>query len=149
MMTFTYIDPSLEGLVNKISHQEIRDVQTCVNNMQYPVDIFIKLPLELSQRVLHYLPLQQAIRARRVSKDWLNILTSFQTTQCLLRPWYSNASTLRIPDGLSDSATSSLKAEHINAYRFGTAFDQLLVQRLISRDGSFSNHVAYSNGKIA
>lgn len=117
-----------------MSHQEIKDVQTFVQNIRYPTDIFTKLPFELSQMIAQYLGLSNAIRARAVSKDWLNILVSYQTTQCLLRPWHDTGClTLRIPDGLSENAVSSLKAEHISAYRTGTAFDRLTVQRPISR----------------
>lgn len=133
-----------------LSHQEIRDVQTCVRDIRYPTDIFTKLPLELSQRIVQYLGLSNAIRARAVSKDWLRILVSHQTTQCLLRSWHDTCClTLRIPDGLSESAVSSLKAEYISAYRSGTAFDKLTVQRRISRHGALSDSVAYSSGKVA
>lgn len=133
-----------------LSHQEIRDVQNLVQNVHYPTDIFTKLPLELSQRIAQYLGLSYATGARAVSKDWFNLLVSYETTRCLLRPWHATGrSTLRIPDGLSHSAISSLEAEHINAYRSGTAFDRLTVERLISRHGAISNCVAYSNGKVA
>ena len=133
-----------------LSHQEIRDVQKLVQNIRYPTDIFTRLPLELSQTIAQYLGLSCATRARGVSKDWYNLLVSYETTRCLLRPWHATGgSTLRIPDGLSQSAISSLEAEHINAYRSGTAFDRLTVERPISRHGTISNSVVYSNGKVA
>ena len=133
-----------------LSHQEIRDVQKCVRNIRYPTDIFTKLPLELSQRIAQYLGLSNATRARAVSKDWLSILASRQTIQCLLQPWHgTDCSTLRIPDGLSERAVSSLKAEYVSAYRSGAAFDKLTVQRPISRHGAMSDSVAYSSGRVA
>ncbi len=139
---------SLEGLIRNMSHQEIRDVKSSLENVNFPTDIFIKLPLELSQMVAQYLELSQAIRARRVSRSWRNILTSSQITGCLLRPW-QGASTLRIPRGISQNAVSSVKAECITAYRSGAAFDQRTLRQLISKNGPISNNVAYSNGKIA
>ena len=121
-----------------------------MKSIPFPGDIFTQLPLELIQRIIQYPGLSQAIRARSVSRDWLNLLTSSQIMQCLFGPWHRTAdSTLRIPEGLSHSAISSLKAEHISAYRSGTAFDQRAVGQPISRVGSISNHVAYSNGKVA
>lgn len=136
--------------MESLSHQEIREVQAYVKSIRYPTDIFTQLPLELSQRIAQYLGPFHATRARRVCKDWLKILTSDQTTRCLLRPWHGNGeSTLRIPDSLSQSAISSLKAEHISAYRSGTAFDKITIQRPISKNGTLSPSVAYSSGKVA
>ena len=121
-----------------------------MKSILFPGDIFTQLPLELSQKIAQYLGLSEATRARRVSKDWLKLLTSSQMMQCLLGPWHRTPdSTLSIPDGLSHRAISSLKAEHVTAYRSGTAFDQRVVGRPISQVGSISYHVAYSNGKVA
>lgn len=136
--------------MKSLSRQEIRDVQTFVKDIQYSTDIFTRLPLEISEIIAQHLGLTQAIRARRVSKGWLNILTSSHVSRCLLRPWHSTDNcSLRVPDGLSQSAIWSLKAEHMNAYRSGIAFDQKTVQLPLSRIGSIYKRVAYSNGKVA
>ena len=141
---------SLERLIASLSDQEFRDVRRFLKTILFPGDIFTQLPLELSQKITQYLGLSEATRARRVSKDWLNLLTSSQMMQSLFGPWHRTAdSTLSIPNGLSHSAISSLKAEYVNAYRSGAAFDKRVVGRPISLVGSISNHVAYSNGKVA
>lgn len=133
-----------------LSHQEIRDVQTFVKDIQYSTDIFTRLPLEISEIIAQHLGLTQATRARRVSKGWLHILTSSQMSRCLLRPWHTpDKCSLRVPDGFSQGAIWSLKAEHMNAYRSGIAFDQKTVPLPLSRTDSIFKRVAYSNGKVA
>ena len=142
--------PRIEGLIENLSYHEMRDVQKYIKDIRYTRDIFAELPLELSQRIARHLSIFQAIRARRVSKKWLDILSSSQTTQMLLSPWHkTNDSTIRIPNGLSLSAISSLEAEHVSIYRSGLAFDQRIIQQPVSRDGPLSNNVAYSNGIVA
>lgn len=141
---------ALEGLMTALSHQEIRGIQNCVKSIHYRKDILSELPIELSQRIAEYLPLPSSIRARRVSRKWLNILASPQTTQCLLRPWQGMGDPdLRISKGLSQRAISSLEAEHICAYRTGTAFDRRTVEARLPRNGPISLNVAYSSGRVA
>lgn len=133
-----------------LSHQEIRHVQTAVKDIQYPTDIFTRLPLEISEIIAQHLGLTQAARARRVSKGWLNILASSHISECLVKPWHSpDKCCLRVPDGLSKRAIWSLKAEHIDAYRSGKAFDHKTIQLPLSRDGPIFERVAYSDGKVA
>ena len=137
-------------MIKTLSHQEIRDVKKCVKSIQYRKDIFGELPLELSQRIAGYLGLPDSVRARRVSKTWLNILGSAQTTRILFRPWQGlGDSRLRIPEGLSSTAVSSLEAECIYAYRTGKAFDRSTILASLPRHGSICNHVAYSSGRVA
>lgn len=133
-----------------LSHQEIRGIQKHVRSIHYRKDILSELPIELSQRIAEYLPLPSSIRARRVSRKWLNILASPQTTQCLLRPWQGmDDPNLRVLEGLSQRAISSLEAERICAYRTGTAFDRRTIRTKLPDNGPMSNHVAYSSGRVA
>ncbi len=112
------------------------------------VDVFGKLPLELSQRISRYLQLYQIFQARRVSKRWNAILSSSYIVESMfLRPWYTEEkSSLHIPEGLSESAVVSLKAEHIDAFRNGRAFS---VSRFDTDGISSYDLIAYANGILA
>ncbi len=50
---------------------------------------------------------------------------------------------------MSPRAVSSLKAERIHAYCTGTAFDRSTFRASLPQNGSISNHLAYSSGRIA
>ena len=115
-------------------------------------DIVGQLPLEISQEVAQYLPLHENVAAQRVSRRWLRIFT--ETLKPLLQGWYgdqnsNNPHALRIPEGLSDTAITSLRAEQVDAYRTGRAFSfrsekwHLLSVRFIIRN------VAYADGVLA
>ncbi len=50
---------------------------------------------------------------------------------------------------MSTTAVSSLKAERIHAYCTGTAFDRSAFRASLPQNGSISDHLAYSSGRIA
>ena len=111
------------------------------------VDLFGRLPLELSQHISRYLQLYQIFQARRVSKRWNAILSSSYIVESMfLRPWYTEEkSSLRVPEGLSESAVVSLKAEHVDAFRNGRAFSVAN----FNIDSAFLNIITYANGILA
>ena len=122
--------------------------------MDFRCDLLSKLPVEIMQHVLGYLPLHQCFRMRRVSKKWLEVLSEPKTVEHLLRFWYPKAEAeFEVPKELGASAASSLRAEHVDAYRSGQAFSTIVLDwdlrwDLSDRHSSTKN-VAYSNGWIA
>ncbi|CAF9907605.1 MAG: hypothetical protein ALECFALPRED_003548 [Alectoria fallacina] len=115
------------------------------------VDVFGKLPLELSQHIFQYLQLYQIFQARRVSRRWNAVLSSSHIVESMvLRPWYTEEkSPLQIPEGLSESAVLSLKAEHVDAFRNGTPFSIAVAKTESWYDGFASGPVEYSEGVLA
>ena len=115
------------------------------------VDVFGRLPLELSQRISQYLQLYQIFQARRVSKRWNVILSSpYIVESMFLRPWYTEEkSSLHIPEGLSESAVVSLKAEHIDAFCNGRAFSVANFDIEGFAESSFYDFIVYANGILA
>ena len=115
----------LQGLVKALTHQQIRELQSVIDEVDLHYDIIAKLPLEITQVILQYLPLYQIFQARRVSPEWRQALGSAQTVELLLRDWFPNhdvGQKLRIPQGLSAESVAIVKAKHIDAYRTGHAF---------------------------
>ena len=115
----------LKGLVKVLTHQKIRDLRSAIENIDLHYDVIVKLPLEISQTILQYLPLYQIFQDRRVSSEWRQVLSSAQTVEPLLRDWYPKRALdlgLEIPKILSAESITSLKAEHVDAYRTGHAF---------------------------
>lgn len=115
----------LQGLVNALTHQQIRELRSVIDEVDFHYDIIAKLPLEISQVILQYLPLYQIFQARRVSPEWRQILGSAKTVELLLRDWFPNHNVgqkLQIPPGLSAESVAIVKAKHVDAYRTGHAF---------------------------
>ena len=84
-------------------------------------DIAAELPLELSNLVFQHLQLYELFRLQRVSRRWAAAL--FCIADSTVRSWEAfGEMQLFIPEGLSSSATLSLKAEHIDAFCNGDAF---------------------------
>ena len=108
-----------------MTHQQIRELQSAIEEVDLHRDFIAKLPLEIAHIILQYLPIHQAFQARRVSSKWRQILSSAQTVELLLRDWFPKGGDglgLRIPEGVSSKSLASLKAEHVDAYRTGHAF---------------------------
>ena len=140
----------LKTLVETLTRQQIRELRLLVGEVDFNCDIIAQLPLEISQRILQYLPLYQVFEARRVSSQWNQILSSAQTVEPLLRDWYPKRDDnqgLQIPDGLSADSVAALKAEHIDAYRTGHAFTYAMYWS----DAKFPNpyRMAYADGIVA
>ena len=142
----------LEGLVKTLTHQQIRELQSAIEEIDLHCDIITKLPLEISQLILRYLPLDQIFQARRVSSDWKQLLSAAQTVEFLMRDWYPQPgieSDLHIPADLSAEDVASLKAEHIDAYRTGNAFKYAKLECEDLSQSIDSNRVAYADGMMA
>ena len=80
------------------------------------------------------------------------MLSAPQTVRFLLRFWYPKNeaySQLAVPVVLSPSAASSSIAEHVDAYRSGSAFSKLKGSWSLASQRSISAHVAYANGVLA
>lgn len=140
----------LQGLINALTHQQIRELRSVINEVDFHYDIIAKLPLEISQVILQYLPLYQIFQARRVSPEWRQILGSAKTVEFLLRDWFPNHNVgqkLRIPRGLSAESVAIVKAKHIDAYRTGHAFSYAM-HGLNLRDASDQYAVAYADGVL-
>ena len=147
----------LQTFADALSQQQIRDLGVIIDEARLNLycDMIARLPNELSNMILQYLPLHQIYQAQRVSRAWLFILSSPQMLDSRLRQWYPTPDTdLRVPSGLSAKATVSLKAEHIDAYRTGNAFSMGVyhfeTKSFADDDGNWSDgHVAYAGGTFA
>lgn len=139
----------LEGLVKALTHQQIRELRSVVEQIEMKYDIIAHLPLEISQNILHYLPIHQIFQARRASSKWRHILSLAQTVEPLLREWYPKHDhnlPLEIPKGLSSESITALKAEHVDAYRSGHAFTFALHKWDNFHYDSVPNHLIYADG---
>ena len=142
----------LEGLLNVLTHQHIRELRSAIEKVDLRCDFIAKLPLEISQMILQCLPLYQVFQARRVSSKWNQILKSNETVEPLLRHWYPKHDldlALRIPDGLSAESVASFKAEHIDAHRSGRAFSYAYYAVGNTPDFMHSGSLAYAFGVVA
>ena len=142
----------LEGLLKTLTHQQIRELQSAIEAIDMHCDILTKLPLEISQLILRYLPLHQIFQARRVSSKWKQLLSTAQMVNSLMRDWYPQPgieSDLHIPAGLSAERVASLKAEHIDAYRTGNAFKYAKLSCEDLSQSIDSNRLAYADGMMA
>lgn len=142
----------LDALVKVLSHQQIRELRTTIEELDFHCDIIAKLPLEISQLILQYLPLYQIFRARRVSPKWRQVLSSAYTEELLLQDWYPKCDVdqdLQTPTGLSAKSVASFKAEHIDAYRTGHAFGYARHEWDRSAYNVNLHLVAYADGVMA
>ena len=142
--------PSLRSLFTTLSPHELREFRRWIDQVDFRCDPFSKVPLEIMQHILGYLPLHQCFRIRRVSKSWLDILSKPRTVEHLLRFWYPGAeANFEVPKDLTASAASSLRAEHVDACRSGQAFSTTVCLWELADPHSITKNVAYSNGWIA
>ena len=142
----------LQGLVKALTHQQIRELRSVIEEVDFHCDIIAKLPLEISRVILQYLPLYQIFQARRVSPGWRQILASARTVEFLLRDWFPNHNVnqdLQIPAGLSAEIVASVKAENVDAYRTGHAFSYARHRRHCFSGAWDPYVVAYADGILA
>ena len=149
-LTNTESVPSIRSLFVTLSPYELRELRRWIDQVDFRCDPLSKLPLEIIEQILGYLPLHQCFRIRRVSESWLKVLSKPQTVEHLLRFWYPGAEAkFEIPRDLTASAASSLRAEHVDAYRSGQAFSTIVCPWELADRHSITKNVAYSNGWIA
>lgn len=80
------------------------------------------------------------------------MLSASQTVRFLLQFWYPKNEAfpqLAVPVGLSPSAVSFSTAEHVDAYRSGSAFSKLRGHWSLTSHRSSGAYVAYANGVLA
>ena len=146
------ISRRLKGLVESLTHRQIRQLQSAIEEVDLHCDIIAQAPLEISQIILQYLPLSQIFQARRVSATWRQMLSSAHIVEPLLRDWFPEGGAhlcLQIPKGLSPESITSLKAEHIDAYRSGHAFTYARHAWNSSANYLRPELVAYADGIMA
>lgn len=142
----------LNALVKVLTFQQIRELRSTIEEVDFHCDIIAKLPLEISQLILQYLPLYQIFWARRVSPKWKQILSSAHIENLLLQDWYPKRDvdqSLQTPTGLPAESVASLKAEHIDAYRTGHAFSYARHEWDCFARGLDRDLVAYADGVMA
>lgn len=148
--TDTDCAPSLRSLFLTLSPYELREFRRWIDQVDFRCDLLTKFPLEITHQILGYLPLHQSFRIRRVSKAWFRTLCAPQTVEHLLRFWYPKAEAkLEVPEGLTFSAVSSSRAEHVDAYRSGTAFNVAMASWGSTELPSTMKNVVYANGYVA
>lgn len=143
---------ALNALVKVLTFQQIRELRSTIEEVDFHCDIIAKLPLEISQLILQYLPLYQIFWARRVSPKWKQILSSAHIENLLLQDWYPKRDvdqSLQTPTGLPAESVASLKAEHIDAYRTGHAFSYARHEWDCFARGLDRDLVAYADGVMA
>lgn len=144
--------PRLNALVDSLTHQEIRELQSAIEQVDFHRDIIAKLPLELNRIILQYLPLDQIFQAQRVSSTWRKILSSAQILEPLLRNWYPKFDAernLQISSGTSAESVAAIKAEQIHAYRTGHAFKYARYEWGRDSENMELYRVAYADGIMA
>lgn len=120
------------------------------DEVDFHCDIVTKVPFEISEMILHYLPLCLVFQAQRVSRRWREILSSPEIVTTLLRSWYPDSDIPSgVPDGLSAREAASLNAEHVVAYKRGNAFSMKTCAFDSSTDGLNADLVAYADGLVA
>ena len=142
----------LNALVESLTHQEIRELQSAIEQVDLHWDIIAKLPLKISHIILQYLPLYQIFQAQRTSSTWRKTLLSAQTLEPLLRDWYSKFDAernLQISAGVSAESVAAIKAEQIDAYRTGHAFRFARYDWGRDSDNMELSRVAYADGVMA
>ena len=78
------------------------------------------------------------------------MLCAPQTVEYLFRFWYPKAEAkLEVPEGLTLSAVSSSRAEHVDAYRSGSAFSMMRHICGPTYRPSSPENVVYANGFVA
>lgn len=118
--------------------------------MDFRCDLLTKVPLEITHQILGYLPFHQAFRIRRASKTWFRMLCAPQTAEHLFRFWYPKAEAkLDVTKGLTFSAVSSSRAEHVDAYCSGSAFIMVRHNWGATYRPSSPANVVYANGIVA
>ena len=152
-MSATHSDARLRGLAKHLTYDHFRALFSAKNSSVVGklgcfccYDIVAELPLEISQKILLYLPLYQCFKAQRVSRRWRKVLSAPQTIECLIKWWYHKGETdLCIPNGLSLEATLNLKAEHIDAFRTGHPFSKSILDGMPDHMGE----IVYAHGILA
>jgi len=120
-----------------------------VARVDFRFDIVGRAPLEVVQEIFRLLPLWQTFEVQRVSRTWEFALSSPETIDMLLRPWFlNNDSFLQIPKCLSPRAISFLKAEYVEAYSSGMPFS-ILNKRRPTITVLDQNILTYADGLIA
>lgn len=152
-MSATHSDARLRGLSKHLTYDHFRTLLSAKNSSVVGklgcfcyYDIVAELPLEIVQKIFHYLPLHQCFKAQRVSRRWRKVLAAPQTIECLIQPWYPKGETdLCIPNNLSHEATLNLKAEHIDAFQTGHPFSMSILDRMPDHVGE----IVYAHGILA
>lgn len=113
----------------------------------------MELPVEIRDMVLQYLPMNHCFRMRSVSRKWNAILSLPKTVDALLKWWYPNPDSEKlpsdVPEGLSLEAAASLKAEHVDAFRTGRPFAMMTHDLRCFPKGLEARHIAYADGVFA
>ena len=154
MIQFADGSLSLKGLVDSLTHHEIRHLQSAIEDVDLHCDIVAQLPFDISLMILQYLPIHQIFQARRVSSQWRQMLSPTRTVDTFLRDWYpcrkdDVSQILQIPAGLSAENVASLKAEHVDAFRTGHPFKYAHCYFQCASNPQSLYRMVYADGLIA
>ncbi len=140
---------ALSGLFERLSRYQIRDSLDLLNSTDLSYDIVGNLPVEVNIMIFQYLELYEVFQARRVSQKWMQMLSSPDLLDALLQQWESMGETpLRMPEGTTPQPVTSLKAEHIDAYRTGLAFSKMAYKWDVPPTVA-PGAIVYTNGILA
>ena len=131
---------ALQDLIESLSFTRIRDFREMVHQLEFRHDIIGNLPIELSQRVLQYLPLYQLFQAHRVSRRWREILCSEHIIKGALGPWYLSRKELSNHNMIG-------APEQVDAYLHGRPFSRRIQDTAYDPAFQFSK-VVYADGVL-
>lgn len=77
----------LSGLIRYLTEDEVQDLRLQLNSRSIPNDVCRRFPTEIVQEIAKYLDLKEVIRARHVSKSWLDVFGGNETSLKLLK-WH-------------------------------------------------------------
>ena len=140
---------ALSGLFERLSRYQIRDSLVLLKSTDFSYDVVGNLPVEVNITIFQYLELYEVFQARRVSRMWMQMLSSPALLEALLQQWDSMGETpLRIPEGIAPQPMRSIRAEHIDAYRNGLAFSKMAYKWDVPPTVA-PGAITYTNGILA
>lgn len=136
-----------------LSNQEKREVKALLRPELFRYDIIANLPLELSLQIVNYLEIHVLARSRRVSRRWLELLSSSpKFSYPYLQPFFGARYPCHVGMGRDHF---SRMLEELDAYQTGRAFSKRFFGWSIDDftlsyfDSSLEQFIAYCNGTIA
>lgn len=75
----------LNTLVQYLTEAEVQDLRLQLNSRSIPNDLCSKFPVEIVQEIAKHLDLEEVIRARHVSKSWLDVIGGCETSLKMLK----------------------------------------------------------------
>lgn len=141
----------LSVLYEALSKPRRRELLALVQNDEWRFDIVGNLPLELVASIFAKLSTYNTFSLQRVSRRWLDILSSDLIAGSRIKLWRSLGDfELTLPEYFSPASVKTLAAEHEEAFRTGRYFFNRRVNVNIMLSGyPPGRHYRYGEGHMA